>query len=154
MIHYSETAAALMQACRGPGGVLWAMIAGQPGGREHAMDDAAAHRESRGEAGGDTRAVIERMNAMRPVFLDLLSGHVAAVDRAAASCTMHFEISRDYCHSVDIIQGGFVTAMLDAAMSHAAFALVPGITNVATLEIKVSFLEPSRAGRYHALGYL
>ncbi|KGE04697.1 PaaI family thioesterase [Pseudohaliea rubra] len=102
----------------------------------------------------EPRAFIERMNAMRPAFLDLLCGHVAAIDHAAASCTMHFEISRDYCHSVDIIQGGFVTAMLDAAMSHAAFALVPGITNVATLEIKVSFLEPSRAGRYHAVGSL
>ena len=119
------------------------------------MDDATAHGEnSQGGTAADTRAVIERMNAMRPDFLDLLCGHVAAVDHTAASCTMHFEISRDYCHSVDIIQGGFVTAMLDAAMSHAAFALVPDITNVATLEVKVSFLEPSRAGRYHAVGYL
>jgi uncharacterized protein (TIGR00369 family) len=96
--------------------------------------------------------LIAHLNARRPAFLDLLCGHVASIDPAHASCTMHFEISRDYCHSVDIIQGGFVTAMLDAAMSHAAFAHVDGVSNVATLEIKVSFLEPSRAGRYHAVG--
>jgi len=140
------------------------MIAGQPATGmeegEHAMD--AADNQAGNETGsshqwnspGDSAAVIERMNARRPGFLDLLCGHVAAVDHREASCTMHFEISRDYCHSVDIIQGGFVTAMLDAAMSHAAFALVPGVSNVATLEIKVSFLEPSRAGRYHAVGFI
>lgn len=134
------------------------MIAGQPATRmeegEHAMD--AADNQTANETGSlpDSSAVIERMNAMRPGFLDLLCGHVAAVDHHEASCTMHFEISRDYCHSVDIIQGGFVTAMLDAAMSHAAFAHVPGVSNVATLEIKVSFLEPSRAGRYHAVGFI
>lgn len=55
---------------------------------------------------------------------------------------------------MDIVQGGFVTAMLDAAMFHAAFGLHPDITNVATLEIKVSFLEPSRAGRFHCRGRL
>lgn len=67
---------------------------------------------------------------------------------------MAFDISTDFCHSVDIIQGGFVTAMLDAAASHAAFALVDGVTALATLEIKVSFLEPSRAGVYRAVGII
>jgi uncharacterized protein (TIGR00369 family) len=97
---------------------------------------------------------IAQLNAQRPPFLDLLCGHVVALDHGARSCTMHFEIGLDYCHSGDIIQGGFVTAMLDAAMYHAALACEPGVTNVATLEIKVSFLEPSRAGRYHAIGCL
>ena len=39
---------------------------------------------------------------------------------------------------------GFI-GMLDATMSHAAFGQQSDIINVATLEIKVSFLEPSRA---------
>ncbi|GIR69646.1 MAG: hypothetical protein CM15mP74_08970 [Halieaceae bacterium] len=34
-----------------------------------------------------------------------------------------FTVPLEYCHSGDVVQGGFVTAMLDAAMSHAL--LVP-----------------------------
>lgn len=99
-------------------------------------------------------ALILSMNARRPAFLERLGGTVEALDRAAGTCTLSFDISTDYCHSVDIIQGGFVTAMLDAAASHAAFALVDGVTALATLEIKVSFLEPSRAGVYRAVGII
>lgn len=99
-------------------------------------------------------SLIPALNARRPAFLEQLGGKVTALDRAAGTCTMTFAISTDFCHSVDIIQGGFVTAMLDAAASHAAFALVDGLTALATLEIKVSFLEPSRAGTYRAVGII
>lgn len=98
--------------------------------------------------------MIPALNARRPACLDMLGGKVVAVDRDAGTCTMTFDIGTDFCHSVDIIQGGFVTAMLDAAASHAAFALVDGVTALATLEIKVSFLEPSRAGVYRAVGII
>lgn len=104
--------------------------------------------------GNDETSLIPALNARRPAFLDKLGGQVVALDRAAGTCTLSFDISTDYCHSVDIIQGGFVTAMLDAAASHAAFALVDGVTALATLEIKVSFLEPSRAGVYRAVGII
>ncbi|MFN2289284.1 MAG: PaaI family thioesterase [Chromatocurvus sp.] len=104
--------------------------------------------------GNDETSLIPALNARRPAFLDKLGGQVVALDRAAGTCTLSFDISTDYCHSVDIIQGGFVTAMLDAAASHAAFALVDGVTALATLEIKVSFLEPSRAGAYRAVGII
>ena len=104
--------------------------------------------------GNDETSLIPALNARRPAFLDKLGGQVVALDRAAGTCTLAFDISTDYCHSVDIIQGGFVTAMLDAAASHAAFALVDGVTALATLEIKVSFLEPSRAGVYRAVGII
>ncbi len=98
--------------------------------------------------------MIPALNARRPAFLDMLGGRVVALDRGAGTCTMAFDISTDFCHSIDIIQGGFVTAMLDAAASHAAFALVDGVSALATLEIKVSFLEPSRAGVYRAVGII
>ena len=90
----------------------------------------------------------------RPAFLDMMGGSIAEVDKAASSCTMNFELGREFCHSVDIVQGGFVTAMLDAAMSHAVFTCHPDIINVATLEIKVSFYEPSRAGKFRCRGVL
>lgn len=105
-------------------------------------------------ASNNEESVIPALNARRPAFLGMLGGQVVALDRDAGTCTMAFDISTDFCHSVDIIQGGFVTAMLDAAASHAAFALVDGVTALATLEIKVSFLEPSRAGVYRAVGVI
>lgn len=99
-------------------------------------------------------SMIPALNARRPAFLEKLGGKVVALDRDAGTCTMSFDINTDFCHSIDIIQGGFITAMLDAAASHAAFALVDGVTALATLEIKVSFLEPSRAGVYRAVGII
>lgn len=105
-------------------------------------------------ASNSEESMIPALNARRPAFLGMLGGRVVSLDRDAGTCTMAFDISTDFCHSVDIIQGGFVTAMLDAAASHAAFALVDGVTALATLEIKVSFLEPSRAGVYRAVGII
>lgn len=65
---------------------------------------------------------------------------------------MAFDISLDYCHSGDNIQGGFVTAMLDAVCTHAVFGANLRVTGVSTYEPKVMFLEVSRMGKQHALG--
>jgi uncharacterized protein (TIGR00369 family) len=102
----------------------------------------------------ENRELIAQLNAHAPNFIDMLGGKVIEVDPEAGACTFEFNIGREFCHSVDVIQGGFVTAMLDATMSHAAFGQQSDIVNVATLEIKVSFLEPSRAGRFRCRGWL
>lgn len=96
--------------------------------------------------------LIEKFNARAPGFLKMLGGEVVAVDPQNRICTFQFAISTDFCHSVDVVQGGFVTAMLDAAMSHAAFIGIEGAINVSSLEIKTSYLEPTRAGRLRAVG--
>ncbi|MEH6581020.1 MAG: PaaI family thioesterase [Halioglobus sp.] len=98
------------------------------------------------------QALIEKLNANTPTFLRLLGGRVVAVDRGEQSCTFEFNIGTDYCHSIDIVQGGFITAMLDAAMSHAVFAQNEDVVNVSSLEIKTTYLEPTRAGRLTAVG--
>ena len=97
---------------------------------------------------------IAALNERRPACIETLGGRTVAVDKTAGACTMEFELGTEFCHSVDIVQGGFVTAMLDAAMSHAVFCNHPDVTTVATLEIKVSFVEPSRAGRFSARGVM
>jgi uncharacterized protein (TIGR00369 family) len=94
----------------------------------------------------------EHMRGVLPEFMALLGGKPAAYDPDTHACTFHYNIGRQCCHTVDIVQGGFVTSMLDATMSHTAFGAGEGITNVLTLEIKVSFLSPSRAGRFRAVG--
>ena len=65
---------------------------------------------------------------------------------------MHYHASEALCHSGDIAQGGFITGMLDATMSHAVFAVAGEPIILPTLEIKVSFLEIARAGELVASG--
>jgi uncharacterized protein (TIGR00369 family) len=96
--------------------------------------------------------LIHKFNANAPGFIKMLGGRVVAVDATAKSCIIEFDISKDFCHSGDIVQGGFVTAMLDAAMSHAAFTIGPEVVNVSSLEIKTNYLEPTRAGKLRAEG--
>jgi|TARA_B110000238_G_scaffold187507_1_gene217703 uncharacterized protein (TIGR00369 family) len=96
--------------------------------------------------------IVEHLNAHSLPFVKMLGGHVAEVDLEQKTCTFEFNISTDFCHSIDIVQGGFVTAMLDAAMSHAVFGLDKSIENVSSLEIKTNYLEPTRAGKLRAIG--
>lgn len=98
------------------------------------------------------QSFIDQLNARTPGFFKILGGQIAAINRGSHTCTIDFDVSTDLCHSVDVVQGGFVTAMLDAAMSHAVFATDPSITGVSSLEIKTSYLEPTRAGQIRAVG--
>ncbi|MDE0949688.1 MAG: PaaI family thioesterase [Halioglobus sp.] len=100
----------------------------------------------------DEQILIDQLNARAPAFIKMLGGTIVAVDPEKLSCTFEFTISTDFCHSIDVVQGGFITAMLDAAMSHVAFSSIEGITGVSSLEIKTSYLEPTRAGRLRAVG--
>lgn len=95
---------------------------------------------------------IDSLNEHAPNFIKMLGGQIMAFDLAERTCTFEFNISTDFCHSVDIVQGGFTTAMLDAAMSHAIFTCEENIANVSSLEIKTSYLAPTRAGRLRAVG--
>jgi len=100
----------------------------------------------------DNTAVIDGMNAHRPAVIHTLGGEVIALDLEAGLCTMQFQIDESLCHSGNVVQGGIITAMLDAAMSHAVFCQAPDVRSVATLEIKTSFLAPSLAGRFVCTG--
>lgn len=100
----------------------------------------------------DINDTIDALNARRPAFIDMLGGKITAVDPDAKTCTFEFNVSTQFCHSVDVVQGGFITAMLDAAMSHAIFSSLEGITGVSSLEIKTSYLEPTRAGQLRVVG--
>jgi uncharacterized protein (TIGR00369 family) len=97
--------------------------------------------------------VIDGLNGRNPKFIKMLGGSITDIDRQSRTCTYEFNISTDFCHSTNIVQGGFITSMLDAAMSHAVFAETEGkLKNVSSLEIKTSFLEPTHAGRLTAVG--
>jgi uncharacterized protein (TIGR00369 family) len=58
------------------------------------------------------------------------------------------------CHSGGVVQGGFVSGWVDAAMAHAAISLVGRETTPMTLEMKVSFFAPARPGLVVAEGWI
>ena len=95
---------------------------------------------------------VDLMNANKPGFIEMLGGEITAIDIDQKTCTFEFKVSTQFCHSIDVVQGGFITAMLDAAMSHAVFATVEGVSGVLSLEIKTSYLEPTRAGTLRVVG--
>jgi uncharacterized protein (TIGR00369 family) len=97
---------------------------------------------------------IKQINDCGPKFIRMLGGQLMDFDNDKKACTFEFNISKDFCHSVDIVQGGFVTAMLDAAMSHAIFICDQEIMNVSSLEIKTSYLAPTRAGKLRVEGWV
>jgi uncharacterized protein (TIGR00369 family) len=58
------------------------------------------------------------------------------------------------CHSGGVVQGGFVTGWIDAAMAHAAIAALGREVTPMSLEIKVSFFAPVRPGLVVAEGWI
>ena len=70
---------------------------------------------------------------------------VVSSDPAGRAC-LEYRATPAQCHSGGVVQGGFVTGWIDAAMAHAVMA-IPGDAAVPmTLEIKVSFFAPTRPG--------
>lgn len=96
--------------------------------------------------------LIATLNGRRPAIIRTLGGMIT--DLGEGECLMEYDIGEELCHSTNIVQGGIITAMLDATMSHAVFATQPDVTGLASLEIKVSFLEPSLAGKFTCRGFI
>ncbi|MEX0992574.1 MAG: hotdog fold thioesterase [Solirubrobacterales bacterium] len=63
-----------------------------------------------------------------------------------------FEAKPEFLNPIGVVQGGFLAAMLDDTMGPAAVAQRDGNVFTPTLELKVSFLRPVRAGRLIAEG--
>ena len=60
---------------------------------------------------------------------------------------LEYEAGMHMCHSGGVVQGGFVTGWIDAAMAHAAMAMAGPDVVPMSLELKVSFFAPTRPGR-------
>jgi acyl-coenzyme A thioesterase PaaI-like protein len=92
---------------------------------------------------------IARLNEHKPPFIEVLNGKIIAADSEAQSCTFEFRPTTDHCHSINVVQGGFITVMLDAAMSHAVFAhLGPeGVVALSSLEVTTRYHAVTRGGK-------
>lgn len=95
--------------------------------------------------------LVEQMNNHQPAVIRTLKGRVAGYAIERRELRMEFEIGLEFCHTVDVVQGGFVTAMLDAAMAHAVLAAEHFKVRMSSIDINVSFLRPARAGKFTAV---
>jgi acyl-CoA thioesterase len=89
-----------------------------------------------------------------PLLASLGDGRVVEFIAGENRAVMEFTARPEFCHSGDVVQGGFVTAWIDSAMAHAAMLATEGALAPATLEIKVSFFRSATPGPVRAEGWV
>lgn len=92
-------------------------------------------------------------SALDPLYQAMGLVRIVIMDPAGRA-TLEYSARPEMCHSGGVVQGGFVTGWIDAAMAHAAIAANgPDVTPM-TLELKVSFFAPVRPGLVIAEGWV
>lgn len=64
----------------------------------------------------------------------------------AGRASIEYQAGQHMCHSGGVVQGGFITGWIDAAMAHATIAKAGAGIVPMSLEIKISFFAPARPG--------
>jgi uncharacterized protein (TIGR00369 family) len=86
-----------------------------------------------------------------PQFLSILGSKGFVLSEDNESITMNFDVGEELTHSNGtIVQGGFITAMLDTSMAHLIIFKMNGEYNPLTLSINVTFLAPGSPGQFTA----
>jgi len=96
--------------------------------------------------------VVNFLNGQWPPAVQTLQGYAVDYKLMQNSLEMRFKTKPEFCHSGDIVQGGYISGMLDAVMAFAAIGSPDLCEWVATLEIKVNFVARARNGKFTALG--
>ena len=73
---------------------------------------------------------------------------------AEGFASIEYEAREEMCHSGGVVQGGFISGWIDAAMAHAAMARNGPEIVPMSLELKVSFFAPARPGLLIAEGWV
>jgi acyl-coenzyme A thioesterase PaaI-like protein len=80
--------------------------------------------------------------------IETLSGRPLKFSSEPPQIEMEFEGRREFTHSdTEILQGGFVTGMLDATMANLVMALLEMKAIPISLDINVSFLATAHPGK-------
>ena len=83
----------------------------------------------------------------KPHALSASLGLEKVVDHGESGrAIIHYRARMEMCHSGGIVQGGFVTGWIDAAMAHVVMARTNFEFSPLSLEIKVSFLQSAGPG--------
>ncbi len=73
---------------------------------------------------------------------------------SSGRATLEYEASLHMCHSGGVVQGGFISGWLDAAMAHAVIARSGIEMTPMSLELKISFFASARPGKVFAEGWV
>ena len=79
---------------------------------------------------------------------------VVLMDAEAGRAVLEYMAGIHMCHSGGVVQGGFITGWLDAAMAHAVIATTGFDVTPMSLELKVSFFAPVGPGLVTAEGWI
>ena len=94
------------------------------------------------------KEILEMFKANSAPCTDTLRAKVINFSSNPPSIEMEFEAVFEFTHSDgQVVQGGFVTGMLDAPMAHLLMGLFGFKVTPMTLDINVSFLSPARQGK-------
>ena len=96
--------------------------------------------------------LLERMNTRMSPSSRLLGMRLLELDSARGHVRIAFEAREDFCNPMGQVQGGFVSAMLDETAAIAGIAKAQTRISMPSLEFKVSFLSPARAGPLFTVG--
>ena len=83
-----------------------------------------------------------RNSKKRPPCSDTLGMELLSVNQGEQSLRMGFDVSASFANPTGAIQGGFITAMLDEAMSTCVIIASNVTMTAPTLELKTSYLRP------------
>lgn len=73
---------------------------------------------------------------------------------SAGRASLEYLAGQHMCHSGGVVQGGFITGWIDAAIAHAVIAAAGRNIVPMSLELKVSFYAPARPGTIIAEGWI
>jgi uncharacterized protein (TIGR00369 family) len=80
----------------------------------------------------------------RPPVAELLGWKLLHVERGFVRVS--FTAREEFYNPEGVVQGGIIAAMLDDAMGPAGFTVLESGQFAPTLELKVNFMRPARAG--------
>jgi len=87
-----------------------------------------------------------------PPASKLLGWTLRAVDIAAGTIEIGFEVDGRFVNPAGTVQGGFLAAMLDDTQGPALFAMTEGAVYAPTIDFSISFIKPARPGRFVGKG--
>ena len=92
--------------------------------------------------------ILETFNSRSAPCTETLGAKVISFSSEPPFLEMEFQAIYDFTHSDgEVVQGGFVTGMLDAPMAHLLMGLFNFRIIPMTLDINVSFLGPTKQGK-------
>ena len=100
----------------------------------------------------DDLKILKELQSDSAPCTDTLGANVMSFSSEPPEIEMEFEAIHDFTHSDgQVVQGGFVTGMLDAPMAHLLMGLFNFKIVPMTLDINVSFLAPTRQGKLNCI---